>query len=58
MQINTDEDEEKEEEHGKSELKLYKCTDEGGTYRIFEIKSGRISNSDLTSNVSIGQLKL
>ncbi|XP_065213354.1 villin-1-like isoform X2 [Planococcus citri] len=32
------------------ELRLYKCVDEGGTYRIFEIKTGNLHQSDLTSN--------
>lgn len=34
------------------ELRLYKCVDEGGTYRIFEIKTGNLLQSDLTSDVS------
>ena len=36
-----------------NELKLYKCSEEAGTYRIFEIKSGTLLQTDLNSSVSI-----
>lgn len=35
-----------------SDLKLYKCTDEGGTYRITEVKTGPLFQTDLNSDVS------
>lgn len=35
------------------ELKLFKCVNEEGTYRVIEIKTGDLMQSDLTSDVSV-----
>ncbi|KAK7083781.1 hypothetical protein SK128_018797, partial [Halocaridina rubra] len=34
------------------ELKLYRCSDEGGTLKVVEVKTGPLSQSDLKSNDS------
>lgn len=34
-----------------ADLKLYKCSEENGTYRILEIKTAVLSKSDLSSEV-------
>lgn len=52
LKIDSDELE-NEEATSNNELKLYKCSEEVGTYRIFEIKSGKLVQSDLNSSVSI-----
>lgn len=36
-----------------SALKLYKCSDEDGTYKVMEIKTGPLNQYDLNTNVSI-----
>lgn len=39
------------EQTERSALKLYQCSDENGTYKVVEIKSGPLLQSDLNSNV-------
>lgn len=36
----------------RSALKLYKCSDEGGTYKVVEVKTGPLMQEDLNTNVS------
>lgn len=35
------------------ELKLFRCTEESGTLKVTEVKNGPLSQSDLSSDVSI-----
>lgn len=35
------------------ELKLFRCTEESGTLKVMEVKNGPLSQSDLSSDVSI-----
>lgn len=43
---------EAEEEAKRAELTLYQCSDEDGTYKVTEIKSGPLEQGDLKSEVS------
>lgn len=47
-----------EEEANRSELTLYQCSDEDGTYKVIEIKSGPLEKGDLKSEVSLKVLVL
>lgn len=40
----------------RSALKLYKCSDEGGTYKVVEVKTGPLMQEDLNTNVSFQHL--
>lgn len=42
-----------EEEANRAELTLYQCSDEDGTYKVIEIKSGHLEQGDLKSEVSL-----
>jgi hypothetical protein len=42
-----------EEEVNRDALTLYQCSDEGGTYKVTEIKSGPLEQNDLKSEVSL-----
>lgn len=42
-----------EEEASRMELTLYQCSDEDGTYKVTEIKSGPLEQGDLKSEVSL-----
>ena len=42
-----------EEEANRAELTLYQCSDEDGTYKVTEIKSGPLEKGDLKSEVSL-----
>ena len=42
-----------DEEEKRRELTLYQCSDEGGTYKVTEIKSGSLEQGDLKSEVSL-----
>lgn len=52
LKIDSLDENENEEIIPNNDLKLYKCAEEAGTYRIFEIKTGKLLQSDLNSNVS------
>lgn len=39
------------EKSERNALKLYQCSDESGTYKVVEIKSGPLLQDDLSSNV-------
>jgi hypothetical protein len=41
------------EEVNRAELTLYQCSDEDGTYKVIEIKSGPLVQGDLKSEVSL-----
>lgn len=41
------------EEANRMELTLYQCSDEDGTYKVIEIKSGPLEQGDLKSEVSL-----
>lgn len=43
-------DDDKEKQH-RTGLKLYRCSDNSGKYRVTEVKSGPIVQSDLNSDV-------
>lgn len=36
----------------RSALRLYKCSDESGTYKVVEVKTGPLLQEDLNTNVS------
>lgn len=42
-----------EKEAKRAELTLYQCSDEDGTYKVIEIKSGPLEQGDLKSEVSL-----
>lgn len=42
-----------EEEANRAQLTLYQCSDEDGTYKVIEIKSGPLEQGDLKSEVSL-----
>jgi villin 1/advillin len=44
---------ETEEAVNRGALTLYQCSDEEGTYKVTEIKSGPLEKSDLKSEVSL-----
>lgn len=52
LKIDSSNEDENEEIIPNNDLKLYKCAEEAGTYRIFEIKTGKLLQSDLNSNDS------
>lgn len=37
-------------------LRLYKCSDESGTYKVVEVKTGPLLQEDLNTNVSSNNL--
>lgn len=37
----------------RSALKLYKCSDESGTYKVIEVKTGPLLQDDLNTNVRV-----
>lgn len=39
------------EKKERSALKLYKCSDESGTYKVIEVKDGPLLQADLNTNV-------
>lgn len=39
-------------------LKLYKCSENNGKYRVVEVKNGPFQQTDLTSDVSIFEIVL
>lgn len=46
-------DDVKSEKMEQAILKLYKCSDEDGTYKVIEVKTGPLLQSDLNTNVSV-----
>ncbi len=55
LKIDSNESDDEENNNGRpatTDLKLYKCYEENATYRIFEIKTGKLSQDDLQSDVS------
>jgi len=40
------------ETSARQQLRLYHCSDESGTLKVTEVKTGPLNQSDLTSNVS------
>lgn len=56
LKIESDDVSNEENEINNNDLKLYKCSEEGGTYKIFEMKTGKLLRSDLNSDVSINNL--
>lgn len=42
-----------QEEVDQGTLTLYHCSDEDGTYKVTEVKSGPLEQTDLTSEVSL-----
>lgn len=47
---------EAQEEANRSKLTLYQCSDENGTYKVTEIKSGPLEQGDLKPEVSQNSL--
>lgn len=45
-------DEEVEKQH-RAGIRLYRCSDNSGKYRVTEVKSGPITQGDLNSDVTI-----
>lgn len=52
LKLDSSDENENEDTTANNDLKLYKCSEDAGTYRIFEIKTGKLLQSDLNSNVS------
>ncbi|XKL63528.1 hypothetical protein PGB90_005892 [Kerria lacca] len=52
LKIESDDVSNEENEINNNDLKLYKCSEEGGTYKIFEMKTGKLLRSDLNSDNS------
>lgn len=46
-------DDMKSEKIERAIVKLYKCSDEDGTYKVIEVKTGPLLQSDLNTNVSV-----
>jgi hypothetical protein len=46
-----DENDAASEVSARQQLRLYHCSDESGTLKVTEVKTGPLSQSDLTSNV-------
>lgn len=44
-------DDETAEKQHRSEIRLYRCSDNSGKYRVIELKSGPLVQSDLDSEV-------